>query len=210
MDYTYANFDDEPDPSHRPMYLEKALRFLQSVPSGASVLDAGCGGGDFSVGLHQAGLKVYGCDLNASAIAVADQRGIGRFAVSSLYDSLAAPFNLETFDAIVTIEVIEHLYSPLTFARRCHEALVPGGILVVSTPYWGYAKNVVLGLTNRVDRALTARWEGGHIKHFSRATLTGLMQESGFVVCGFAGAGEGWRAYAPYLWSGMIMAFRKV
>ena len=210
MDHTYANFDVEPDPSHRPMYLEKALRFLQSVPRGAKVLDAGCGGGDFSIGLHAAGYDVYGCDLNVSGVAAAAERGVGRFIVSSLYEPLAPPFGVAAFDAIVNIEVIEHLYSPITFARRCHEALVPGGILVVSTPYWGYAKNVALAVTGRVDRALTARWEGGHIKHFSRATLTGLMQDSGFAPCGFAGAGEGWRDAVPYLWSGMIMAFRKV
>jgi 2-polyprenyl-6-hydroxyphenyl methylase/3-demethylubiquinone-9 3-methyltransferase len=113
------------------------------------------------------------------------------------------------FEAIVCIEVIEHLYSPYTFARRAYDALSPGGTIVISTPYWGYLKNVALALSNRIDRSLTALWEGGHIKHFSRATLGRLFTDCGFEQAGFVGAGEGWRAHAPYLWNGMLMAFRR-
>ncbi len=209
MEYSYCNFAESPDPSHRPIYLVGVLEFLRVVPRGANVLDAGCGGGDFSIGIDAAGYKVSGCDLNESAIKAAMDRNIGQFAVSSLYDPLAPPFGLDAFDAIVSIEVIEHLYSPQAFARRCHDALMPGGILVISTPYWGYLKNIVLALTDRTDRALTVLWEGGHIKHFSRRTLTALMVDAGFEVTGFRGCGQGWRAHLPYLWSGMLMAFRK-
>lgn len=59
------------------------------------------------------------------------------------------------------LEVIEHLYSPRQFVRRPYTALRPGGILIVTTPYWGYLKNLLLVLTNRIDHALTSLWEGG-------------------------------------------------
>jgi hypothetical protein len=60
-----------------------------------------------------------------------------------------------------------------------------------------------------MDRSLTALWEGGHIKHFSRASLTELMARQGFEVLNFKGCGESWRNHAPYLWNGMLMTFRK-
>ena len=41
--YNYAAFDETPDPSHRPMYLKHVLSFLKELPTGSSVLDAGCG-----------------------------------------------------------------------------------------------------------------------------------------------------------------------
>jgi 2-polyprenyl-6-hydroxyphenyl methylase/3-demethylubiquinone-9 3-methyltransferase len=107
------------------------------------------------------------------------------------------------------VETIEHLYNPRQLVRRVHEALRPGGIFIVTTPYWGYLKNVVLAITGRLDGALTALWDGGHIKHFSRRTLTSLVMEQGFDVMAFEGCGEGVRAYTPYLWNGMLMAFRK-
>ena len=207
--YSYADYETNPDPDHRPMYLTKVLQLLHEVPAGSSVLDAGCGGGLFSVGIKEAGYDVFGIDLSKSGIKAAQARNIGEFKVASVYENLAEPFGKTSFDAIIAIEVIEHLYSPARFAERIFESLKPGGVVVVSTPYWGYFKNVVLAVTDRIDRSLTVLWEGGHIKHFSRRTLSELMRNAGFEVVGFFGCGEGWRGYAPGLWNGMLMAFRK-
>lgn len=209
MHYEYPDYQVLPDPSHRPLYLEGVLRSLRDLPKGACILDAGCGGGDFSIGLAEAGYTVFGSDLSESGIAEARRRGIGTFRQASVYDPLSQPFDRSGFDAIVCIEVIEHLYSPATFASRAMAALPPGGLLVVSTPYWGYLKNIVLAVTNRIDRALTACWEGGHIKHFSRRTLSELMANAGFETVSFEGCGSGARARMPGLWSGMLMTFRK-
>ena len=208
-EYTYADYEERPDPSHRPLYLAGTLKYLAGIPEGGKVLDAGCGGGDFSIGLDEAGYDVYGSDMSRSGIAAAQQRGIGTFLVASIYENLAEPFGLTHFDAIVCVEVIEHLYSPRTFARRANEALLPGGLVVISTPYWGYLKNIMLAVTDRMDRSLTPLWEGGHIKHWSRKTLTQLMTDAGFEVVGFEGCSEGLRRHTPYLWNGMLMAFRK-
>ena len=58
------------------------------------------------------------------------------------------------------------------------------------------------------DRALNPLWDGGHIKHFSRATLTQMAKDQGFEFAAFEGCGEGLRSF-PFLWSGMLMIFRK-
>ena len=207
--HSYRDFGISPDPSHRPLYLHHVRRLLADLPRGSAVLDAGCGGGDFAIGLHELGLDVYGLDLSESAISHARSLEVARFETGSLSDNLNEPFDVAEFKAILAIEVIEHLYSPNAFAKRAYEALAPGGMLIVTTPYWGYLKNIVLAVTNRMDRSLTALWEGGHIKHFSRTTLTNLMRAEGFQEIAFIGCGEGWRPYLPYLWSGMLMAFRK-
>jgi len=207
-DYHYLDYEASPDLSHRPLYLSKVLPYLKQ-PGVRRVLDAGCGGGDFSVGLHEAGLDVYGLDASESGIAAAQKRGVGTFVVSSLYEDLLHPFEATSFDAVIAVEVIEHLYSPRIFVKRARAALRPGGLLIITTPYWGYAKNILLAVTNRMDGSLTALWDGGHIKHWSRATLTQLMVEQGLEVVAFHGCGEGIRAYTPYLWSGMAMVFRK-
>jgi 2-polyprenyl-6-hydroxyphenyl methylase/3-demethylubiquinone-9 3-methyltransferase len=207
--YIYPEFDALPDPSHRPMYLATVLDLLAPIAAGSAVLDAGCGGGDFAEGLAGAGYLVFGTDLSDSALAHAEARGIGRFAKASLYEPLAPPHARRDYDAIVCVEVIEHLYSPQRFAAQAFAALRPGGILIVTTPYWGYAKTLLLALTNRIDRAHTTLWEGGHIKHFSRATLGKLMVDAGFATAGFAGCGAGLRAHVPGLWQGMAAAFRK-
>ena len=45
-------------------------------------------------------------------------------------------------DAVFSTEVVEHVYLPRPFARNCHAFLKPGGMLIVTTPYHGYLKNV--------------------------------------------------------------------
>jgi 2-polyprenyl-3-methyl-5-hydroxy-6-metoxy-1,4-benzoquinol methylase len=207
-DYAYPDFVKAPDPSHRPMYLFEILNLLRRDPSIRMVIDVGCGGGDFAEALANAGYAVCGVDLSESAVSAANARGVGRFAVSSVYDNLTEPFGVGSFDGAVCIETIEHLYSPGRMLRRVREALRPGGVFIVTTPYWGYAKNILLAVTNRMDRALTATWEGGHIKHFSRRTLTELLTREGFELIDFKGCGIGLRGI-PFLWSGMLMAFRK-
>ena len=208
-EYFYANYNDNPDPSHRPMYLKKTLKYLRSDKDIKSIIDVGCGGGDFSVGLQQAGYDIFGVDLSESGIRAAMDRNIGRFALSSGYDSLTEQFDVEHFDAAVCIEVIEHLYNPRQLILRVNQSLRPGGLLVITTPYWGYLKNIALAITNRTDLALTALWDGGHIKHFSRRTLIQLVTEQDFEFVGFKGCGEAVRAYTPFLWNGMLLCFRK-
>ncbi|HEY5552108.1 MAG TPA: hypothetical protein VIK52_09475 [Opitutaceae bacterium] len=61
-------------------------------------------------------------------------------------------------------------------------------------------KNLVLSLTDRWDDHLSPFWDGGHIKFWSRKTLTRLLEEEGFRVTGFIGAGR-----VPCLWMSMIM-----
>lgn len=203
-EYAYADARMDPDPPHQPLYLEKVLAHL--CRHGArTVLDAGCGDGNFTASLSEHGYEVFGIDMSSAGISIAQGRGAGTFAEHSLYEQLLDPFAISIVDAVIAVEVIEHLYSPRTFLRRAYEALPPGGLLIITTPYWGYAKNIVLSVTGRLDRMLTALWDGGHIKHWSRKTLTAVVEEAGFITVEFQGAGRP----VPFLWSGMMMTFQK-
>lgn len=197
----------QPDPPHQPLFLDLISRYLEPLPPDAHILDAGCGDGNFTADIAARGHRCHGIDLSEGGIARARERYPRiDFATASLNDDLRTIFpGIREFDAIYSVEVIEHLYSPVTFARRAMEALRPGGLLIVTTPYWGYAKNVLLAVTGRIDRALTALWEGGHIKHWSRATLTRLLTEAGFEFVAFHGCGRP----IPFLWKNMVIVVRK-
>jgi 2-polyprenyl-3-methyl-5-hydroxy-6-metoxy-1,4-benzoquinol methylase len=205
-EHTYNNYNTQPDPPHQPLYLAKILQILQSNHHIRTILDAGCGDGNFAASLAERGYQMYGIDLSESGICIASKRGCGTYAIASMYEDLKMPFQgIKSFDAIIAIDTVEHLYSPRIFAQRSFEALRPGGILIVTVPYWGYLKNIVLAITNRLDGALTALWDGGHIKHWSRKTLTKLMLEQAYTVLSFKGCGRP----IPYQWNAMMMAFRK-
>ena len=107
------------------------------------------------------------------------------------------------FKTIISTEVIEHLYDPRSFFDFAKNILTTagGGRLIVTTPYHGYLKNLALAVTGKMDLHHTVLWDGGHIKFFSRSTLTQMLSEQGFGVVGFAGAGR-----LPWLWKSMIVS----
>lgn len=111
----------------------------------------------------------------------------------------------KNFEAVISTEVIEHLYSPHLLPRFANAILKENGLLVISTPYHGYLKNLALSIANKWDYHHTPLWHGGHIKFWSRKTLSQLLAEAGFEVVGFHGVGR-----LPLLWKSMVIVARKV
>ncbi len=184
-------------------YLWPQLQRILQAAGARTVLDLGCGNGALSQVMLAAGFAVTGCDADAEGIAIAQRHGRGRFVLASVYDDPAS-LQLEPVDAVVSAEVIEHLYAPAALARFAHAVLRPGGRLIVTTPYHGYLKNLAMSLANGWDRHWHPSRAGGHIKFFSRASLTRLLEEAGFAVEAFHGAGR-----APLLWKSMILVARR-
>jgi 2-polyprenyl-3-methyl-5-hydroxy-6-metoxy-1,4-benzoquinol methylase len=184
---------------------DAVVRILKTYPWVHSVLDAGCGNGNLVGRLSQEGFKVTGVDTSQSGVSLAKQAWPqSSFWVASVYEDLYAVLG-QTFDACIGTEVIEHLYDPRSFVRRTHEILRPGGLLVLSTPYHGYIKNLTLAVTGRLDAHFTALWDGGHIKFWSRKTLTTLLNEAAFETIYFEGVGR-----VPGLWKSMVLVARRL
>jgi 2-polyprenyl-6-hydroxyphenyl methylase/3-demethylubiquinone-9 3-methyltransferase len=68
--------------------------------------------------------------------------------------------------------------------------LEPGGLAIISTPYHGYIKNLIMALTGTLDRHFTSLWDHGHIKFWSKKTLSILLREAGFTHIEFLRVGR--------------------
>lgn len=77
----------------------------------------------------------------------------------------------------ISTEVIGHLFLPSVFVSNCHKVLMPYSRPIVSTPYPGYAKNLAPAITRKWDSYFTAFCDFGHIKSWSRKTITMLLEE---------------------------------
>jgi 2-polyprenyl-3-methyl-5-hydroxy-6-metoxy-1,4-benzoquinol methylase len=143
----------------------------------ASVVDVGCGNGDFLRFLRhrRADARLVGVDLSAPP----DIEGVEL--VSG--DLLTAPVR-GPFDAVVTFAAIEHVTAPVPFAQRLVDLCKPGGTVVVMTLnangvlYRAARTGRRLGVTVASDRLYSTH----HLQHFTPASLRCLLERSGLDV----------------------------
>jgi 2-polyprenyl-3-methyl-5-hydroxy-6-metoxy-1,4-benzoquinol methylase len=173
IDYGYSNSAH----THAHSYLLPAISRL--LPRPCRAFDLGCGNGAFAGWLAERGFDVSGVDPSSEGVAIARQQ-LPKLDIrqGSSDDDLAVTFG--GFPLVTSLEVVEHVYSPRQYARTLFSLVEPRGVAIISTPYHGYAKNVALAVSGKLDSHFTALWEGGHIKFWSRATLSRLLIEAGF------------------------------
>jgi 2-polyprenyl-3-methyl-5-hydroxy-6-metoxy-1,4-benzoquinol methylase len=192
---------NESAPAHTFQYLQKPILAMISVDTNKCILDIGCGNGYLVNYLVKLGYNAFGTDASTEGIGIASQTNKDRFFLQDLATGkLPAELQGQKFDTIISTEVIEHLYDPEGFINFCKQALSNGGELIISTPYHGYLKNLTLSLFNKWDTHLNPMWHGGHIKIWSRKTLSTALANSGFAVVEFKGCGR-----IPYFWMSMII-----
>ena len=194
---------DSARPSHmHEIFVPAVLRRLKEL-SPQRVLDLGCGNGSLCRAIAAAGIPIEGVDPSEKGIEQAKLASPGiQFTRMSIYDEPPEDW-IGKFDAIVSTEVVEHLYDPRAMARLAARLLKPGGRILVTTPYHGYLKNLVLSILGKWDFHHSPLWDHGHIKFWSRKTLSQLFEEFGFMTCSFKGLGR-----FPFLWMTMLMEFQ--
>ena len=151
---------------------------LQLAAAGAyTVLDIGCGNGWFTAGLDRCGFKVTGVDHSERDLRIAREHHPDLdFVRHDVTDPLVADLTGK-FDAVVAIDLIDHLPLPRRLIETGLQALKPGGILILTSPFHGYVKNLALALTDRFDTRWDALTDHSRIKFFSRSTLLSLCAE---------------------------------
>ena len=103
--------------------------------AGLSVIDIGCGGGLVAEALTRLGARLTGIDASAEAVRVAELHA-QREGLEIRY-RCAAPEDLasdgERFDAVLALEVVEHVADLDRFVQACAALRAPGGVMVFAT-----------------------------------------------------------------------------
>ncbi len=100
-----------------------------------TVLDVGCGGGLMSEPLARLGARVTGIDPGEKNIAIARDHAAPQgleidYRVTTAEELVAAGTK---FDAVVCLEVVEHVPDVAAFVQTCASLVRPGGLLILST-----------------------------------------------------------------------------
>lgn len=188
--------------SHAHSYLLPVVLSAVDEFKPVRIFDLGCGNGSTAAVLAKSA-QVMGVDPSKEGICRANEAyPTLKLELGSAYDDLAEKYG--TFDMVVSLEVVEHVYDPRRYARTLASLLKPGGIAVISTPYHGYLKNLARAVTGKLDDHFTALWDGGHIKFWSIRTLSILLREAGLKIIRFERVGR-----VPQLAKSMVAVVRK-
>ena len=201
--YVYESADHNSSHNYLLPPVNHLLGELQTRPANMRLFEVGCGNGSVASAITSLGWMVTGVDPSSQGIQYARQvyPNISLFQ-GSAYDDLASQYG--QFPVVLSLEVVEHLYDPRRYAATVYSLLEPGGTAIISTPYHGYWKNLVMALAGKMDGHFTALWDHGHIKFWSIKTLSALLSEAGFVDIRFERVGR-----IPPLAKSMIAIARK-
>lgn len=150
----------------------RTLKQLGRVVNGGRLLEIGCAYGFF---LDEAlsRFECEGIEVSQAAVTACRQRGlnVAQGTVESVALEIRSPYN-----AVVMLDVIEHLADPAGVLDVLARRLSPQGALLITTGDWG---SLLARLMGRNWRLMTPPQ---HLFFFSRRTLSTLLQRLGFSI----------------------------
>jgi len=179
--YSYAE-DSTPqgamDDPNRAAIRRRTKEVLAGLGRGIKILDAACGLGQDTRYLASLGHKAWGIDSSTKAIRIAQHHFPELPFIHAAIDT-HLPFEDLFFDMVYSCLTIAHVLDTRKMFSEFNRVLVPGGHLVVITPYHGLLKNLVLAVYG-FERHFQV--DGESIRFYSRKSLRNILHANGFSV----------------------------
>jgi methionine biosynthesis protein MetW len=178
---------------------ESTAMIASMIPSGARVLDVGCGTGSVSrLIIDGCDCTVLGLEPDADRAAAASANGI-EIVGAQLSEELISRLGL--FDVVLFADVLEHLVNPFEELRLAQKFLRVGGAIVASLPniaHWTVRLNLLRG---RFDYQPVGIMDATHLRWFTRRSLDRLFTQAGYrIVETKASAGMWMEVYQSRPW----------
>jgi len=178
FDYDWVNNNTV----HHNYLLKTVTDILKDLnTSDNELLDVGCGNGLLTSEISKFFKHTTGIDLSGTGIEFAQKLSSEKldFKNASLDEMIEKK---EKFKFITSFEVIEHQYLPDDFLNKIYQLLDNDGTLLITTPYNGYIKNLIISVLGKHDWHFNPLWRHGHIKFFSIRTLKMILEECNFKI----------------------------
>jgi SAM-dependent methyltransferase len=146
---------------------------------GAKVLDIGCGDAIFAELMPE--FEWYGIDINTER---ATKRLTNCYPTRLVDGDLMKPpypWPAGYFDAVISSEVLEHLWDLRVVHREAKRLLKREGLYVISTPNFDWITNH-LEHHRKIMQTPEAHWSFEHIRHYNYDTHKRFLNDCGFVI----------------------------
>jgi len=169
-------------------YTARIVNAKASIQQGGVVLHLGCGDGYLDPYLCTKFPRVIGVDINFPELQNAAAGRRVRTAEYVLIDGLVLPFESEVFDAVVSIDVMEHAEDDVALVREMSRVLKRGGLLTMTVPNAEYP--FTFDPVNYVLKVAGGRhlpfgmWGFGHRRLYDVGSLSEMVERAGLGVCG--------------------------
>lgn len=145
---------------------QKAYENASSICRNRSVLDWGCNHGYGLPSLKETARRVGGLDTNIQCVEEARRRHPEFACDIRLYDGRTVPFTEESWDVVVSFQVIEHVQNMSAYLEAIKSVLSDRGIALFTTP----------NREIRLDPGMKP-WNEFHVTEFSAAELKQTLQQ---------------------------------
>jgi 2-polyprenyl-3-methyl-5-hydroxy-6-metoxy-1,4-benzoquinol methylase len=166
-------------------FLALARKAIDKNLNGLSLLDIGCGAGEYLKIGSDLGMSVTGYDVHSSIEEYLTKTYKFKVVTGNLDENT---FNEGSFDVIVLSHVIEHLNDPKLMVKNIHKFLKKDGILVLTMPNPNALIDNIVSFAKRViskqrgDTRLTPYITPFHINGFSLKSTRFMLLERGFQI----------------------------
>ncbi|MDA9588803.1 class I SAM-dependent methyltransferase [Candidatus Pelagibacter sp.] len=185
------NYEWTNETHHTPSIIENIDKILNKTTKPIfDHADIGCGNGFITNKMNKYFRTSIGIDLSKQGIYFANKHYKSKNQKFYLKDMQNLINEKKKFNYVTTIEVIEHQYDPFKFMEYLEKIVKKNGFLLISTPFHGYFKNLIMSIFGLMDNHFTALWNHGHIKFFSIKTLKKLISNYKFEIVDISYSGR--------------------
>lgn len=142
-----------------------AYRYAERYSQGKRVLDYGCGTGYGSAHIARIAARVEAVDVADDAVSHARTNFASENLNFSVIDpQRPLPFADDSFDTVLSFQVLEHVHDVHAYLKETRRVLAPGGTLMLVTP-------------DRSTRLLPCQrpWNRWHLHEYASTELENLM-----------------------------------